>query len=114
MKQGVILSFLGRTQDRFSEYQRANTVGERLETAARIPGLKGVEIVYPYETGEPAAMKSRLEGLGLEFAAINANIKREAAFVPGALSRPDAAIRSEAVALIKGAKDYAAAVGAAG
>ena len=50
--------------------------------------------------------------MGLEFAAVNANIKKEPKFVPGALSRPQADLRSEAVDIIKKAKDYAKAVGA--
>lgn len=32
MKQGVIIGFLGKTQDRFSEYQSPVSTREKLET----------------------------------------------------------------------------------
>lgn len=112
MKQSIITAFLGRTQDRFSEYQHPTELKERLETVKKIDGVTGIEIVYPYETGEPAETKALMQEMGLEFAAVNANIKKETKWVPGALSRPDPNLRSEAVTMIKKAKDYAEAVGA--
>lgn len=112
MKQSIITAFLGKTQDRFSEYQQPTQLKERLELVKKIDGVTGVEIVYPYETGEAAETKALMASMGLEFAAVNANIKKETKWVPGALSRPQANLRSEAVELIKKAKDYAKAVGA--
>ena len=113
MKQSIITAFLGQTRDRFSEYHEPTELAERLETVKQIPGVSGVEVVFPYETGGSAERcKELVTGAGLEFAAINANIKKEPHFVPGALSRPDAAIRSQAVDIIKKAKDFAIAVGA--
>ena len=49
LKQGVIIGFLGKTQDRFSEYQRPVTTEEKLEFVSKIEGLSGVEMVFPYE-----------------------------------------------------------------
>jgi xylose isomerase len=112
MKQGVIIGFLGKTQDRFSEYQKPATTREKLEIVSRIEGFDGVEMVFPYETGDPAEMKQFMDELNLTFAAINVNIKKEAEWVPGALTRPDKEIRERAVSMIKRAKDYAMAVGA--
>ncbi len=112
MKQGVIIGFLGRTQDRFSEYQKPATTREKLEIVSRIEGFDGVEMVFPYETGDPAGTKQIMDELNLTFAAINVNIKKEPEWVPGALTRPDKEIRDRAVAMIKKAKDYAKAVGA--
>jgi len=112
IKQGVIIGFLGKTQDRFSEYQKPVTTKEKLEVVSKIDGFTGVEMVFPYETGEPEETKQWMNEFGLEFAAINVNIKKEAEWVPGALSRPDKAIRDRAVAMIKKAKDFANAVGA--
>ena len=86
MKQSIITAFLGKTQDRFSDYQEITNLKERLEYVKKIEGVKGIEIVYPYETGEPAETKQLLEKYKLEFAAINANIKKEPIFVPGAIS----------------------------
>jgi len=112
IKQGVIIGFLGKTQDRFSEYQKPVTTKEKLKVVSRIEGFTGVEMVFPYENGEPEETKLWMNEFGLEFAAINVNIKKETEWVPGALSRPDKAIRDRAVAMIKKAKDFAKAVGA--
>jgi xylose isomerase len=112
MKQSIIISFLGRTQDRFSEYHTPTTTRERLEIAKKVKGITGVEMVYPYETGDPAETQKWMHELGLEFAAINANIKKDIDLVPGSLSRPDKTVRDKAIGIIKGAKDYAKAVGA--
>ncbi len=112
IKQGVIIGFLGKTQDRFSEYQKPVTTKEKLEVVSKIDGFTGVEMVFPYETGEPEETKQWMDEFGLEFAAINVNIKKETEWVPGALSRPDKAIRDRAVAMIKKAKDFANKVGA--
>lgn len=112
MKQSIITAFLGKTQDRFSEYQTVTNLSERLHLLQQIPGVSGVEIVYPYETGDPQETQKMMAELGLSFAAINANIKKEAQWVPGALSRPDDALRQGAIEIIKRAKDYAKTVGA--
>ena len=112
MKQSIITAFLGTTQDRFSEYQEPTNLEQRLEIVSKIQGITGVEIVYPYETGEADATVSLMKEHGLEFAAVNANIKKETQFVPGALSRPSPEVRSAAITIIKQAKDYALSVGA--
>ena len=112
MKQGVIIGFLGKTQDRFSDYHESADTCEKLKLAARVPGFKGIEMVFPYETTDAEATVRCMQELDLEFAAINVNIKKEAQFVPGALSRPVKEIRQEAVAYIKRAKDFAQEVGA--
>ncbi len=112
LKQAVIIAFLGKTQDRFSEYQQPATTEEKLKFVSQIDGFSGVEMVFPYEIGEPEETKTWIKEYNLEIAAINVNIKKELEWVPGALSRPDRGIRNRAVAMIKKAKDYAKAVGA--
>ena len=112
MKQSVIIGFLGKSQDRFSEYQQPADTREKLEAVAKIKGFDGVEMIYPYETGDPVETNKIMQELGLKWAAINVNIKKEAEWVPGALSRPDKGIRDRAVDMIKKGKDYAKAVGA--
>jgi xylose isomerase len=112
MKQGVIIGFLGKTQDRFSEYQKPATTREKLEIVSKIDGFDGVEMVFPYENSAPEETVQLMKEFSLNFAAINVNVKKEAEWVPGALSRPDKGIRDRAVALIKKAKDFSKAVGA--
>lgn len=112
MKQAVIIGFLGQTQDRFSAYHEPATTAEKLQLAASVPEFSGVEIVYPYETDSPGETRDLLEWYGLEVAAVNVNIKKEAAFVPGAVSRPVVSVRREALRFLKEAKDFAEAIGA--
>ncbi len=112
MKQGVIIGFLGKTQDRFSEYQEPLSTREKLEIVSKIAGFDGVEMVFPYETGIPSETKGLMDEFKLKFAAININIKKEKEWVPGALTRPDKGIRDRAVTMIKKGKDYAKTVGA--
>jgi len=50
IKQGVIIGFLGKTQDRFSEYQKPVTTKEKLEVVSRIEGFTGVEMVFRMKT----------------------------------------------------------------
>lgn len=112
MKQSIIISFLGKTQDRFSEYHTQTKTVQRLELAAKIEGVNGVEIVYPYETGKAEETVGWMEQYGLQFAAINANIKKDADLIAGSLSRPNKTARNKAIDIIKGAKDFAKSVGA--
>lgn len=112
IKQAVIIGFLGKTQDRFSEYQAPATTEQKLEIVSKIDGFTGVEMIFPYENKSPSETMALMNKYGLEFAAINVNIKKEAEWVPGALSRPDKGIRYRAVDMIKKAKDFAKAVGA--
>ncbi len=112
IKQAVIIGFLSKTQDRFSEYQKMLTLEEKLAMVAKIDGFTGAEVVYPYECPEPAEMMALMKKYELEFAAINVNIKKEAEWVGGALTRREADVRARAVEMVKRAKDYAKAVGA--
>lgn len=112
IKQGVIIGFLGKTQDRFSEYHKVLTLEEKLQYVAKIDGFTGVEMVYPYEALEVDDVKQLMAKYELEFAAINVNIKKEAEWVGGALTRRDDGVRRRAVEMIKRAKEFAKSVGA--
>ncbi len=106
------MAFLSRTQDRFSEYQKTVTTREKLEMVTKIDGFDGVEMVFPYESSSVEETVSLMKEFNLNFAAINVNVKKEAEWVAGALSRPKKEIRDRAVIMIKKAKDFARAVGA--
>ena len=112
MKQAIITAFLGKTQDRFTEYQQAADTREILQLVTKIAGCDGVEVVFPYETGTGDETQSWMREFGLKYAAVNANIKKEPPVIAGALSRPQRELRKGAVEIIKGAKDYAKKVGA--
>ena len=112
MRQAVIIAFLGKSQDRFSEYQTPRNTREKLEVLTKINGIDGVEMIFPYETEDPIATAAMMKELNLNWAAINVNVKKEAQWVAGSLSRPIKEIRQGAVEMIKRGKDYAKAVGA--
>ena len=112
MKQGVIIGFLGKTQDRFSEYQSPASTEQKLEMVSRIDGFDGVEMVFPYENTTPEETKALMDKYKLNFAAINVNVKKEAEWVAGSMSRADKGVRDRAVTMIKRAKDFAKSVGA--
>jgi xylose isomerase len=111
-KLSIITAFLGQTRDRFSEYQENRTLEQKMAMVKQLKGCTGVEMVFPYEINDAAKDKKMLADAGLQFAAVNVNIKREPMWVPGALTRPDKEIRAKAVQFIKDAKDYAKQVGA--
>ena len=111
MKQAIISAFLGRLRDRFCEYQAPLTIAEKLATMAKIPGVAGAEVVFPYEVEPAEVMKGLLAQNGLEVSAVNVNVKADPLFIYGSLSSPDASIRQKAIDIIKGGKDYAHAIG---
>jgi len=112
LKNAVITSFLSKTKDRFNDYHRELSIEERLQLAANIEGVVGVECVYPYEVGEAKSFKSMVVRNNLEIAAINVNVKSEPEFRDGGLTSAEKKVREKAIRFIKEAKDYAIAVGA--
>ena len=112
MKLAVISSFLGRTKDRFHDYNEVRSLEEKFQMAATIPGCQGLEIVYPYEVSKIAETKALLEKHKLGVAAVNVNVKAEPEFKNGGLTSEDKAVRAKAVRFIKEAKDFAEGVGA--
>ena len=111
MKHAIITSFLGRLRDRFCEYQEPLSIEQKLERMARIPGVTGAEVVYPYEVDTVEAMQSHLRRLGLGISAINVNIKADPVFANCSLTSPDPLVRRKACGMIQAAKDYAKALG---
>jgi len=112
MKQAVICPFFGKLRDRFCEYGEELTVVEKLEHIAEVPGVSGVEMVYPYELHDLGEVKTTLAKLGLAVSAVNVNVKSAPEFVKGSITSPDAAIRSKAIEYLKKGKDAAVELGA--
>jgi sugar phosphate isomerase/epimerase len=112
LRNAVITSFLSKTKDRFNDYHKELSIEERLQLAASIEGVAGVECVYPYEVGEVRSFKSMVVKNNLEIAAINVNVKSEPEFRDGGLTSAEKNVREKAIRFIKEAKDYAIAVGA--
>ncbi len=110
-KYSVITGFLGQTKDRFHTYNARRDLDAKLATAKDIPGYSAVEVVYPYETKDPAELTSLLLKHGLAVSAINVNVKGEPEFVAGGITSPKKEVRRKAVGFINDAMDFAAAVG---
>jgi len=112
LKMGIITGFLSKTKDRFHEYNKPLELDDKLSLMTQIEGYDGVELVYPYEVNDPKAAKAALDKHGLNFAAVNVNVKAEPEFRNGGLTSHDKGVRDKAVRFIKEAKDFAAAAGA--
>jgi xylose isomerase len=112
VKLAVITSFLGKTKDRFHEYNAALNLEEKFKMLKSIKGATGVEVVYPYEVDTPEKTKELAKKYKIGFAAINVNVKAEPEFRNGGVTSPDKAVRAKAVRFIKEAKDFAEKVGA--
>jgi xylose isomerase len=111
MKHGLLVTFFGKLQDRFCEYQQPVSLLDKLENAARIPGVAGVELIFPNECLEELDLQGTLKRLHLVPAAINVNIKGDKSFTEGALTSPDEQIRRKAVKFIIDAKQFAGRMG---
>lgn len=112
IKNAVIISFLGKTRDRFSEYNEDKTTAERLEMASKMDGIEGIEAVFPYLVNDPDYVRPLMSKHNLQWAAVNVNVKAEPEFKSGGLTSPIKEVRQKAVQFIKNAKDFAQAVGA--
>jgi xylose isomerase len=111
MKQAIICPFMGRLRDRFCEYGEDLGVVEKLERIASIPGVAGVEMVYPHELWDLDEVKAALTRLNLAVSAVNVNVKSDPGFESGSITSPDATLRTKAVEYLKNAKDAAALLG---
>jgi len=112
IKNAVILSFLGKTRDRFAEYNEDRTTAERLKMASEMEGIEGIEAVFPYLVNDADYIRPLMSKYNLEWAAVNVNVKAEPEFKNGGLTSPKKEVREKAVQFIKNAKDFAQAVGA--
>jgi xylose isomerase len=113
MKHGILVTFFGNLQDRFCTYQQPMSLADKLESAAAVPGVSGVELIFPNECREDVDLQGILKRLNLVPAAINVNIKGDRSFEGGALSSPDRQVRRKAVQFIVEAKGFAKALGCA-
>jgi xylose isomerase len=111
VRQAVIISFFGRRRDRFSEQGEALSLPAKFDLAARVPHVQGVEVIFPDETEDAHTIIAESKRTGLEIAAINVNLKGRAEFQLGAISSPDNRVRSNALTLLKAAKDLASSIG---
>jgi xylose isomerase len=111
MRHAVLTPFFGQLRDRFATYQEPQPLAEKLRLAAAIPGVDGVELIFPDEVRHAGDIPDQLQELGLAVAAVNVNLKGERAFQHGALTSPDPGVRAHAVDLLREAKQLASDFG---
>jgi xylose isomerase len=112
MKFSVISSFLGKTKDRFHEYNTVLDLEGKFKLASEIENVSALECVFPYEVNSVEETKRLMKTYGLGISAVNVNIKAEPEFRMGGITSPDPAVREKAVRFIKEGKDFAKAIGA--
>jgi xylose isomerase len=95
-----------------------NNTGEgtvkKLEAAAKIKVLRGVELIYPTHVNEEnlTAVKDACRRLSLEVVSVNPNVWADPIFARGAFTSRSAAARKKAVEYGKTAFDFAKELGA--
>ena len=104
--------FYGLRRDRFTQYQPARSLEERISLIARTEGIKGVELKYPADFADLNLVQTLLADHDLTLVAVNVDIKDAQHFLHGALSAPDPAARGYAVKLLQEGMDIAAELGA--
>lgn len=108
----IQVGILGRYSDRFTEYQPARDLADRLEAAAGIAGATAVELVYPPDFEDVERTKQLVKTHGLRVAAVNLNVKSDPVWRYGSFTNPDAQVRAKAVEDLKTAMDLSAELGA--
>ncbi len=104
-------SFYGLRRDRFTQYQPAVSVREKLEQVIETPGITGVEHKYPFDFDDPLLIRQIIDDSGLKVSAINVDIKDSEHFRFGALAASDKDARDKAVELLTAGMDLAAEFG---
>lgn len=95
--------------DRFVKggYRETGDFAHQLEQMARVEGLVGVALDFPSQYDDPAVLRRLLDDLGLELGMTEIDMYSSAKWKHGSLSSPDAALRAEAISLVKRGIDAA-------
>jgi sugar phosphate isomerase/epimerase len=113
-KYSVIISNFGNRADRFlSGYGEDRTFGQLCDSAARVPGLSGVEIVGTWHitTANVAEVKTQLEEHNLKLVSIIPDHFASHVYRVGAFTAKDSRVRARAVADTKAMMDIASELG---
>jgi sugar phosphate isomerase/epimerase len=60
----VITAFLGGVRNRYLVYQDDRPLVQKLEMAARVEGIEGLELCYPADMEDPDALRQLLDQYG--------------------------------------------------
>jgi xylose isomerase len=100
--------------DRFNVagYREPYSLEQQFEAAARIQGLEGTGLDYPYQFTNADQVRPLLNKSGLEFVTLEIGLYPDKKWKDGTYSAPDPGVRREAVAMSKKALEVAAELGA--
>jgi xylose isomerase len=100
--------------DRFNVagYRDAASLEQQFAAAAKIDGLTGTGLDYPYQFTSAGQVKPLLTKYKLSFATLEIGLYPDKKWKKGTYTAPDPAIRREAVEMSKEALDVAAELGA--
>lgn len=107
----IITGFLGEVRNRYMLYQGSRTLAEKLDMAARVKGLDGLELCYPADFENPAELKELLQAYRFGISAINFRSRRTGKWWRGSFISEKASERQEVVSDLKRAMDLAAELG---
>lgn len=98
--------------EKFS-YDVALSVREQIKTAARVPGLKGLELIAPthVNTGNVKEIKALLTDLGLTAVSVNPNLWTDELWRRGAFTSSDPTVRRQAIDTARQAIDIGRELG---
>lgn len=102
-----------QSPDKFTGYGEFLSVEEQIKAAARVPGLKGLELIAPTHVTleDVAEVKVWLEEADLQPVSVNPNLWTDEKWQHGALTAPDETLRQEAIDTAKRAIDIGHALG---
>ena len=112
MKFAVISGFAGRIQDRFCTYHEPKTLREKIATIASVPGINGIEAIYPHDFSDRGLLKEALAEFGMGVSAVNLNLKSDPCYHRGSLTSESPETRRRAVGDVKAAMEAAREIGA--
>jgi len=100
--------------DRFNVagYRDPLSLDEQFSAAARIQGLEGVGLDYPYQFAKPSEVQPLLGKTGLRFVTLEIGLYPDRKWRNGTYTAPDPGIRREAIEMSKRALEVAAELGA--
>ncbi len=111
VKHAVMIGLFGRQSDRFHTYTQPRSLAERLDLLRQVPGVQGIEPVYPSEFRDLEAGRKQILASGWAVSAVNLNVKGDDKWRNGSFTSTDPRIRADAVRDLKLCMDLAAELG---
>ncbi len=106
-KIAIISAFLGGVKNRYMTYIPERDIREKIEIAAGVAGVDGLELCYPQDFKDPKELKALMQANGLGVSAINARSRRQDRWIRGSFTSESAVERAEVVDDFRRAMDIA-------